>query len=187
MVADRWRKWALLIGAGLLLGVGLGLVILFGFDYARGSSSENENAPEAVEVGKPAPDFELQNIQGETVRLSDYRGKPVLVNFWATWCAPCKLEMPNFQKYYAKYPGQFEILAIEYGEPQDTVERFVEDMGLTFQILSDPDAKVHALYRFLGYPTSYVIDSGGVLRFQHVGLMNESALDKYLTEVGAIP
>lgn len=182
-----WRKWTPLIGAGLLLGVGLGLVILFGFDFIQASVIEKEKTPEAAQVGAQAPDFELQNIQGESVRLSEYRGKPVLVNFWATWCAPCKLEMPNFQKYYARYPGQFEILAVEYGEPQDTVARFVEDMGLTFQILSDPDAKVHALYRFLGYPTTYIIDSEGVLRFQHVGLMHESALEKYLTEVGVIP
>lgn len=182
-----WRKWTLLIGAGLLLGLGLGLVILFGFDFVQASMIEKEKTPEAAQVGALAPDFELQNIQGETVRLSEYRGKPVLVNFWATWCAPCKLEMPNFQKYYARYPGRFEILAIEYNESQDTVERFVEDMGLTFAVLSDPDAKVHALYRFLGYPTTYVIDSEGILRFQHVGLMNESTLEKYLSEVGAVP
>lgn len=182
-----WKKWAPLMGIGLLLGVGLGVVILFGFDFAQASMFGKESTPQSAEVGKPAPDFVLQNIHGETVRLSDQRGKPVLVNFWATWCAPCKLEMPNFQKYYTEYPGRFEILAIEYSEPQDTVERFVKDMGLTFQILSDPDAKVHALYRFLGYPSSYVIDSAGILRFQHIGLMNESALEKYLTEVGAVP
>lgn len=169
------------------MGLGLGSVLFYGFGFAKATFVGDSKAPESAQVGALAPDFELQNIQGETVRLSDYRGTPVLVNFWATWCAPCKLEMPNFQKYYENYPGQFEILAIEYGESQDTVERFVKDMRLTFQILSDPDARVHALYRFLGYPTSYIIDAKGVLRFQHVGLMDEAALEKYLSQVGAIP
>jgi peroxiredoxin len=178
---ENKRKWLRLLGIGLIISLGLGLVIVYGFGFAGA-----HKAPDQAQVGALAPDFELKNLKGETVRLSDYQGKPVLVNFWATWCAPCKLEMPNFQKYYAKYPGQFEILAIEFGEPQDTVSRFVRDMRLTFPILSDPDAKVHALYRFLGYPTSYVIDQKGVLRFQHVGLMDEAALDKYLKEVGAI-
>jgi peroxiredoxin len=175
------RKWLRLLGIGSVISLGLGLVIIYGFGFGGANKT-----PDQAQVGALAPDFELQNLKGETVRLSDYQGKPVLVNFWATWCAPCKLEMPNFQKYYEKYPGQFEILAIEYGEPVDTVSRFARDMGLTFPILSDPDAKVHALYRFLGYPTSYIIDQKGVLRFQHVGLMDEDALEKYLKEAGAI-
>jgi peroxiredoxin len=97
------------------------------------------------------------------------------------------LEMPNFQKYYENYPGSFEILAVSSGEAQDTVEKFVEDMRLTFPVVLDPEAKVYAQYRFQGYPSSYIIDKDGILRFQQIGLMDEATLENYLTQVGAIP
>lgn len=170
----------------ILTGLGLGLLVVYGLGFAGGFSLGEKKAPEQVEVGELAPDFELMSLTGEPMRLSDLRGKAVLINFWATWCAPCVLEMPNFQKYYENYPGDFEILAVSSGEAEDTVAKFVKDMRLTFPIVLDPESKVYALYRFQGYPTSYIIDKDGIVRFQQIGLMDEATLEKYLTEVGAI-
>ena len=96
------------------------------------------------------------------------------------------LEMPNFQKYYKDYPKQFEVLAINYGESKDVVGEFIHDIGVTFPVLFDNDAKVHGVYRFPGYPTSYIVDKTGVIRFQHIGLMDERTLENYLTEVDAL-
>ncbi len=172
----------LVLGVALLLGLAVGVAYVYGF----GSAGSGDKIPDTAQVGAPAPDFELETLTGETIRLSDLQGKPVLVNFWATWCAPCVLEMPNFQKYYENHPGQFEVLAINYDESKDDVAEFIRDMGVTFPVLFDTDFKVHGVYRFPGYPTSYIIDRLGVVRFQHVGLMDESTLEKYLTEVGAL-
>lgn len=187
MENDRKVNKLPLVWIGILAALGLGLVVVYGMGFAEGIFQDEDKASQQAEVGKPAPDFELVNLAGEPVRLSDLRGKPVLVNLWATWCAPCVLEMPNFQKYYENYPGCFEILAVSSGEAQDTVEKFVKDMRLTFPVVLDPQAKVYALYRFQGYPTSYIIDKDGVLRFQQIGLMDEATLENYLTQVGAIP
>lgn len=180
------RNWLPLLGIGLLIGLALGLVIIYGLDTGSVFSMGGKPASESAEVGAEAPDFELETLEGSTIRLSSLRGKPVLINFWATWCAPCVLEMPNFQKYYEQYPGSFEVLAINYGESRDTVGRFVKDIGVTFPVLFDSDSKVHAMYRFPGYPTSYLVDKNGIVRFQHVGLMDENTLESYLTQVEAL-
>ncbi len=182
MKGNPKRIWLPIFGVALLVVLAFGVAYLYGF----GSAGSGTKAPDTAEVGAPAPDFELESLTGGTIRLSELEGKPVLINFWATWCAPCVLEMPNFQKYYEDYPGQFEVLAINYDESKDAVGEFIRDMGVTFPVLFDDDAKVHAVYRFPGYPTSYIVDKTGVVRFQHIGLMDESTLEKYLTEVGAL-
>lgn len=182
MEGNPKRNWLLVIGIALLVGLALGVAYLYGFS----STVASTRAPDMAQVGAPAPDFRLETLTGETIRLSELIGKPILINFWATWCAPCVLEMPNFQKYYENFPGQFEVLAINSGEPRDAVEEFVEDMGMTFPVLFDDSAQVLGVYRFPGYPTSYIVDKQGVVRFQHVGLMDESTLEKYLTEVEAL-
>lgn len=184
---ERKMKKLPLLWVGILAGLGLGLVIIYGVGFAGAFQKDENKAPQQAEIGELAPDFELTSLSGESIRLSDLRGKAVLVNFWATWCAPCVLEMPNFQKYYENYPGKFEILAVSSGEEQDTVEKFVKDMRLTFPIVMDPGSKVYALYRFRGYPTSYIIDKEGIIRFEQIGLMDEATLESYLTQVEAIP
>ncbi|MGW8249179.1 MAG: TlpA family protein disulfide reductase [Anaerolineales bacterium] len=180
------RNWLPLLGIGLLIGLGLGLAIIYGFDTRGVFSPGGRPASESAQVGSEAPDFELETLTDSTIRLSSLKGKPVLINFWATWCAPCVLEMPNFQKYYEQYPGSFEVLAVNYGESRDTVERFVKDIGVTFPVLFDNDAKVHGMYRFPGYPTSYFVDKDGIVRFQHIGLMDESTLEGYLSKIEAL-
>ncbi len=137
------------------------------------------------EVGALAPDFALQNLQGETVRLSQLRGQVVLVNFWATWCGPCRLEMPAIQARYNH--GGFTVLAVDFAEPAPQVQAFADELGLSFPILLDPDGAVQELYRVRGYPTSFFVDPQGVIRFFHIGEMSETILDHYLAELGVLP
>lgn len=175
------RAWFRLV-SGLLIwaGVVVGSVAVWrGYIYQ----------PPAVgpKVGNQAPDFELLSLSGDRVRLDDQRGKPVLINFWATWCAPCVLEMPNIQKYYEKFPGEFVVLAVNAGESQEAVKRFVADMGLTFDILLDRGGKVQELYHIQGYPTSFFLDREGRIRAYHIGMLTEEQLAGYLLQVGVSP
>lgn len=182
------RKLMPLLG-GILLGLGVGIVIFFGFlkedtppevgNLASGS------APQPVpSLDAPAPSFELSNLSGESIQLEDYRGKPVLLNFWATWCAPCALEMPAFQSRFEEYRGELAVVAVNNAEDPADVQAFVDEMELTFDILLDPAAEVQRLYQVRGYPTSFLIDADGVIRIQHIGLMSENQLDGYLQEIG---
>jgi peroxiredoxin len=179
----------LIILAGLALGAGLGVLILFGFGYVNSiagiqiTSKQNESRP-APEVGSLAPDFQLDTLSGDAVRLSDYRGKTVLLNFWATWCAPCRLEMPAIESRFEEHKLDLMVLGIDFDEPASDVQTFVQELGLTFTILLDPGGEVQKLYRIRGYPSTYIVDSDGVVRIQHIGVMTGDQLDGYLSQLG---
>lgn len=182
------RKLMPLLG-GLLLGLGVVIVIYFGFlkEDAPPKVSELSQGSEPLPVPSldaPAPEFKLDSLSGDSIQLEDYRGKPLLLNFWATWCAPCRLEMPAFQSRYEKYAGELAVVAVNNVENPSDVQAFVDEFGLTFDILLDPDAQVQRLYLVRGYPTSILIDADGVMRVQHIGLMTAEQLDGYLQEIG---
>ncbi len=111
-----------------------------------------------------APDFELQNLSGQRVKLSELRGKVVFLNFWATWCGPCEAEMPGLQSVYERLKGQgFEILAVAVDDQENKVREFVKSYGLTFPVIFDAAGEVRKLYRVSGFPESFVIDRQGKL------------------------
>lgn len=139
----------------------------------------------APEVGAQAPDFSLQGLDGDLISLSQFRGRVVLLNFWATWCGPCRLEMPAIQDRYND--GGFEVLAINFDEPAAQIVPFVAELRLTFPVLLDPGGSVQELYRVRGYPTSFLVDADGVIRFFHIGEMSPEILDNYLAQLGVIP
>ena len=123
-----------------------------------------------LEVGQKAPNFTLTSLDGEKFSLADYKGeKMVMLNFWASWCPPCRVEMPEMEKYYEQYQEQdnIEILAvnmttIERGS-QDKVPQFVEELGLTFPVLMDQDGNVKDLYDVMVYPTTYIVNEEGII------------------------
>jgi len=116
----------------------------------------------ALPAMRRAPDFALQDLDGKTHRLSDYRGKLVIVNFWATWCPPCRREIPSMERLYADLKGrQFVILGVEVGEDWDVVQPFVEQMKIKYPILLDRHAALSPQWHMMGLPTSYVIDPHG--------------------------
>ncbi|MEK4086044.1 redoxin domain-containing protein [Psychrobacillus sp. FSL K6-1415] len=151
------------------------------------TSSENVELSDSseIEIGKAAPDFELVSLKGESVKLSDYKGKKVILNFWATWCPPCKAEMPHMQKFYEenKQDG-IEILAVNLTDMDsgiDSIESFVKDYGLTFKIPLDQQGDIGRQYQAFTIPTSYLIDSNGIISNKIVGPMDNEMM-KSLTE-----
>lgn len=128
---------------------------------------------EGLNIGNMTPDFKLQTLDGETVQLSDFRGKRVMINFWATWCPPCRAEMPDMQKFHEK--KDIVILAINLTETESNlldVKRFVKDFELTFPILKDEKTTVANQYQIQPIPTSYMVDSKGRIQYKAFGAMN---------------
>jgi thiol-disulfide isomerase/thioredoxin len=143
--------------------------------------------------GKLAPGFTLVNLEGKKVSLSDYKGRPVIVNFWATWCAPCKLEMPWFEEFRQKYHGQgFEILGIaEDDAPKDEIEKTAKKINVSYPILLT-DGKVAPAYGGVDQlPMSFYIDRKGVVETETVGLASkdevEANIKKLVDSNGAAP
>lgn len=189
MNTKNWKITAGYILAGLVLGAGLGILIMYNFGGSGNISGFIQShllnlSSQGPVVGQPAPDFTLVDIQGETVRLSSLRGKPVLVNFWATWCTPCAQEMPMIESAYQKEGSQFAVLAVNADEPDAKVRDYVNNMGLTFTILLDPGGTVQSQYRLNGYPSSFFIDGDGIIRDEYIGIMDSTQLTKGLLKVG---
>jgi len=125
-----------------------------------------------LEVGSTAPDFDaVQLPTGRPVKIEDYRGKVVLLNIWATWCAPCKVEMPSMEHLHRKLAGtDFRLVAVSIDEEDSTVvNKFVRDMGLTFEILHNRDGSIRRIYQTTGVPESFVIDRDGVIVKKVIG------------------
>ncbi|RPF55888.1 TlpA disulfide reductase family protein [Aquisalibacillus elongatus] len=118
-----------------------------------------------TDVGDTAPNFQLKNIEGETVQLADFRGKKVFMNFWASWCDPCKDEMPDMQKLYEEYSDEVVILAVNTSESnKKNAVNFVNEYGLTFPVLFDETSEVAAKYNMMGLPMTYFINSEGEIQ-----------------------
>ncbi|RPI30554.1 MAG: TlpA family protein disulfide reductase, partial [Chloroflexota bacterium] len=154
-------KRLLLLASGVLVGAGLGLLAVFGFGVTGRNTEAKSDLQKTSEAavlssaplaGSVAPDFDARNLAGDVVSLSDYRGKVVLLNFWATWCAPCEVEMPLLQDRYSQYSTEIEVLAVNYAEPEKDVKAFADKYGLSFPVLLDPNGQVNDLYHVRGYP-----------------------------------
>lgn len=128
--------------------------------------------------GKVAPDFELQDLQGKQVKLSDFRGKAVLLNFWATWCGPCKVEMPWFVELQKQYgPQGLEIVGVALDDSgKDTIAKYAKEMGVNYTILQGKD-DVGDAYGAIGLPTSYFIDRDGKIIDSASGLVSRSEIE----------
>jgi peroxiredoxin len=136
---------------------------------------------------KLAPDFQLQNLDGQTVSLSDFRGKPVLVNFWASWCGPCRVEMPFIQEIFEDEKWSdtgLVILAVDIGESHSTVKEFMESNGLSFTALLDINQDIALEYNIRAIPTTYLIDKDGIIRDMKIGAFSGRAeIEKRLGKI----
>ena len=135
-------------------------------------------------VGNPAPDFALEDLSGRTVRLGELKGRPVLINFWATWCPPCLKEIPEIQRFYARYRGQLEVLGVDVAEPRERVEAFVRRGGYSWTFLLDTHGRVTEQYLVMGLPTSFFLDAGGIVRARHIGPMTYEQMEQYAALAG---
>lgn len=165
------------------------------FEYVKSNDEKKETkteqveqktkAPKAedigIEKGKYAPDFELETLDGKKVKLSDFRGKPVILNFWATWCPPCRAEMPDLEKISKEGVEVVAVNVTESEENKEKIGRFVKELGLTFTIPLDEAAAVTQRYNVSAFPTSYVLDKDGKIRYIALGPMN---YEKMRTNIG---
>jgi len=131
---------------------------------------------QGTRTGNLAPDFQLASLGGQTVSLSDFRGNPVLLNFWASWCGPCKSEMPYIQRMHEEWSGKgLVILAIDIGESSATVGEFVEKYALSFMVLLDTDQEVALKYNVRSIPTTFFIDKNGKIQDIKIGAFSSKA------------
>jgi len=174
------RFYAMLImGAGL---IATGLALFMVLPDAAVPSDELSNSP--VEVNYAAPELVLSDLDGAPVSLQDYAGDVALVNLWATWCPPCKEEMPALQAFYEKHQAEgFALLAINQEETQDVVQDFVARAGLTFPVWLDENYEAQRKFNTNSLPSSFVIDRDGRVRLMWVGGVSEEFLEANVTKL----
>ncbi|GAB6098456.1 redoxin domain-containing protein [Halanaerocella petrolearia] len=153
-------------------------------DKAKLGQKEEETDSQSKEnniglgVGQIAPDFELTNLAGERVALSDFRGKYVLVNFWATWCPPCRAEMPDLNQFYLENKDDFVVLGVNLAESKNKVKEFITDGGYQYPIVLDKSRVVGSEYQVTAIPTSYFIDRQGRVQYVKRGLVTKVELNQ---------
>ncbi len=167
----------------LLLALGLALIGASAFFILRGIQPQNDLSTVPVQVSLPAPELALTDTQGVSHSLADYQGEVVLVNLWATWCPPCKEEMPTLQTFYDKHrKNGFVIIAINDGDPTADVLQFVKEYELTFPVWLDPTyIATEQAFKTLNLPSSFVIDRNGSTRLMWVGGISRAMLEKHVT------
>jgi thiol-disulfide isomerase/thioredoxin len=177
-------KGLLLILGGLLIGGSLGAMIIGFGGNAPGEKSPGGDTRRVPAKGLPLADFELATSDGEIVSLSQFRGKTVILNFWATWCEPCKEEMPLLVQVAEAYGDEVVVLGINARESAREVTSFAEEYDISFPLLLDENGEVQSLYYVRGFPTTFFLDKDGVLQSQHIGLLNEELVRDYLKRLG---
>ena len=169
----------------ILMAFGLALIgfafLTMALPKSEGSASSSSSVVPAP-VNYPAPELSLETVDGRIEALADYRENIVLVNNWATWCPPCKAEMPTLAAYYTEHREEgFTVIAIEAGDPIDVVSPFVQSYNLTFPVWLDPKGASLRAFGNGNLPNSYVIDRSGTVRYAWTGEINGATLEKYVT------
>jgi len=185
------RKDETRVRIAAMMGLGVGLVLIGGALTAwvieSGSSARERGAGRGdsvipAEVNFPAPALTLQNTRGERESLEDYRGRVVLINNWATWCPPCRAEMPTLQTYFEAHEGEgLTVIGIEAGQPAKEVQAFADSFKLTFPVWVDTEASALKAFRNASLPNSYVIDRNGTVRLAWIGEINMEMLELHVT------
>jgi peroxiredoxin len=180
--ANSPRTWLYLnVTLAILLIVAGSVMLLW---LGQQSSTPSRAALDPVfsqQVGQPAPDFTLTSLEGEAVSLSDYRGQVVLINTWATWCPPCRAEMPAINTFYEAHQNKgFTVLAVNNQEDTQTINDFVEASGFGFPVLLDPEAEMMELYQVRGLPTTFIIGRDGTIQHVQAGTITDRQLESII-------
>jgi peroxiredoxin len=200
---QRRLNWVGIIGSLVIPAAVLALIV-GGLWYWQGRGSGSSNSPYGTvalptgknptgqgpspRTGRAGPDFLLEKSGGGTLRLSDLQGHPVLLNFWASWCAPCRSEVPELVAAYAKYQAQgLIIVGVDLQEADSNVQSFAQEFGITYPLVIDRDGEVGNVWRiggpFSGLPSSYFIDSSGVVQDSYPGQLTQDLLNKKLAKI----
>ena len=160
-------------------------VAIFGLFWIEESRTIDDSdgasvAVEAALVGYAAPDFLLTTAVGDELRLSSLRGQPLVLNFWATWCGPCRFEMPALLRLEAEYAGSAAVIGVNQGESAEIVTQFASNLNIDYPLLLDPGNAINQQYGVRGLPTTLFIDADGIIRDQIIGAASEAVLAEKL-------
>ncbi len=174
---------------GLLVVALLGLLIVQACTpSSQVVSGGQQEATIGIKVGEQAPDFTLVDLDGNSVTLSDFKGKVVFINFWATWCPPCRAEMPEIEAVYQEYKDKDVVVIgvhlanVIWFEPEDKIRQFVQQGGYNWTFVTDTSGEVSANYQIVGIPTSFFIDREGIIQAVNIGAMTKRAMEAKLAE-----
>lgn len=174
-----------LLCSGLLLGLLVGGGVLLFMDGSNNPlAAILDRRREGPVVNKNVLSFELDTLSGEPLSVKDYHGKYVILNFWATWCGPCRFEMPALQNVFSENQSEVKVVAVNFNENPETVRAFVDELKLTFDVVLDPGAVVQEMYQVHSYPTTYFIDKEGIIYARHIGVLSESQILQNLSDMG---
>lgn len=188
MLKGNWKL--IIVILLILLGIGGGVIYNQGVDnqpsefIQEDSKAKQKSQAKSKEdiyglgIGDYAPEFNLENLAGEDIHLSDYQGKYLLLNFWATWCPPCRKEMPDLNEFYQENRGEFVVVGVNIGEDKEDVKKFMHSRGYDYPILLDRDRQVAFLYRASVIPTSYFINPQGQIQYIKRGLVTKEELEE---------
>ena len=181
------KKPLIVLIAAVLIGVAIITVNTYNSTNSKANSvGENNSSTKPIGINPnviktKAIDFKLKDLDGKELSLSDLKGKKVFLNFWATWCPPCKAEMPEIEKLYEETKdSDLVIVAVEIGEPLSTVKTFIDSNKYSFKVLLDSDQSVASKYNIASIPTSYFIDVNGNIISKNVGAMNIDQMKGYI-------
>ncbi len=186
-MAKRRRKKTnafplIIAGMGLILLAVAGLFMRPKLIDASASSTNALDSSVPARVNYPAPELVLTNLSEEHVSLDDYLGQVVLVNNWATWCPPCRAEMPELEAYYQAHKNDgFTLIGISAGDTASQIHDFIQEYGLSFPMWPDPDGAALRAFRNNSLPSSYIIDKNGTVRLAWTGAISLEVLEEYVT------
>ena len=168
----------------VLIALGIVFAVLLGALELNSNHPPSVNQATGPQIGSAAPDFTLKDLNGNTVKLSDFRGKPVYLNFWASWCPPCKAEIPEIQKFYQQNKDKVEVLAVNitFNDKVSDVVNLLKADKANYPVLLDTNinSSVANAYQVYGIPASFFIDKNGIIRGTHVGGMTLATLQEAL-------
>lgn len=160
-----------------------GAIALFAWGWSNDQGDADSG--DQVRVGREAPDFALPDLDGDEIALSDHRGEVVLINFWATWCPPCRVEMPDLEAVYRQHGDEgFEILGVDQREPVDLVEDYVTERGFSWVFLLDEDFDVSRDYSATSIPKSILVDRDGTVAHIWTGTLTRTQLEQQIAKLG---
>lgn len=169
--------------------MGIVMAIIIGMQHPASAPQQITSPPVTYTqfslINSPAPDFTLATPNGQTIQLSSLRGQWVFLNFWATWCVPCRLEMPALQQLVngdLGMKGKVTVLAVDKEEDASTIKAFQTELKLTIPVVMDTDNKVNVNYGIIGLPTTYIIDPQGIVRYHKLGPLSSDEITAYLAD-----
>ncbi|OGT29543.1 MAG: hypothetical protein A2W28_07205 [Gammaproteobacteria bacterium RBG_16_51_14] len=179
MNAKSYKLLIILASAGLVLAL-----VVTGLLLTQGDAKNEFSSKSSAETKEPVPNFTLLLIDGKNFNLSDYKGKPILINFFASWCLPCREEMPALEKIAHEYkPKGVVFLGIAIDDTEEKMKNFIAKYGVTFPVGLDKTAAIQKSFGLYGIPTTYFIDKRGIINYFHSGSVTEELLQHELDKL----